>query len=115
MIQAIGPIPVPTPGTPVSVLAAAPSDEMKAAGTWPLHGILFQAFQGNTGRVYVGSATMVKATLVGVYAVLAIPSDQTLPTFSAALTWSPNALRLEDFYVDADVADDGALCTVLVT
>jgi len=115
MIQAIGPIIVAAAGTPVSVFAALPSDEWKTGRTFPLHGILFQALQTNVGRVYIGNAAMDKTTLVGVYAVLPIPTDNLLPTFSAALTWSPNALRLEDFYVDADDAGEGCLVTVLIT
>lgn len=100
----------------MQVLTVAPADPMKTQGNWPLHGILFQARRANTGLVYIGDRpTMDKTTLAGVLAVLAIPTDNALPTFSAALTWSPNALQLETFWIDADDAGDGCLVSVLVT
>lgn len=94
---------------------------MKTQGNWPLHGIMFQALPANTGLVYIGDrAAMNKTTLAGVLAILAVPVTDSgevrvLPTFSVALTWSPNALQLPVFYVDADDGDDGCLVSVLVT
>lgn len=111
MIGALGPLTVPTPGTPVSVSTLLPANKHQ-----PCHGILFQALPTNTGKVYVGNRTLDSSTLVGCYAILAIPTTNQLPTFSAALTIAPNGLdAAQTFFVDADNADDGVLVTILVT
>lgn len=109
-IEARGKLSVPTPGTPVRVTAA----EANPAETIRVHGYLFQTLPGNTGKMYIGKANLDRTTLVGVLAILAIPTTNLLPTFSAAITWSANGLMLEELYVDADVANEGVLCTVLV-
>lgn len=110
MIQALGKITVPVPGTPVQAAAGLAAEERQLK----CHAVLFQALPTNVGKVYIGLAGMNKSTLVGVYAVLAVPTANQLPTFSAALTWSANGLPLSSFYVDADDVDEGALCTILV-
>lgn len=48
------------------------------------------------------------------FAFIAIPTANHIPAFSVALTIAPNALNVGDFYVDADVADDGVIVTYLV-
>ena len=89
-IQALGKITVPVPGTPVLV-----TGNLAATGTPPLapmtrcHGIMVEALPTNTGKVYVGTVAMVAATGVQVFAILAIPTVNFLPTFSAANTFSP--------------------------
>lgn len=113
MIRIIGPVTVPVPGTPVLSTAAIPSPQTPARYT--CHAALFQARSLNTGKVYIGSATMVKATLAGVIAVLAIPSDSSIPSFSIALTLAPAGITLSDLYIDADVAGEGVLLSTLET
>lgn len=111
MIAPIGKLTVPVPGTPVAVQA------LLAQPTKPYlcHGVMFQALPTNTGRIFIGTVEMDSTTLANVFAILAIPTDNQLPTFSAALTISPNGLKLNEFYIDAEVPDDGVLITVLVT
>lgn len=106
----IGAIAVPTPGTPVR----ATSTQTLPAEKFSCHGVLIQAMPLNTGRIYIGRATMNKATLANLFAVLAIPTDHTIPSFTAALTIAPNSVNLSDIYLDADVAAEGALVSVLV-
>lgn len=111
MIAPAGPITVPTPGTPVW-----------AASLWPnaadrpqvCHGLMFQALPGNTGLVYVGVQGMDKSTYVGVLAFVAIPTVNHIPAFSTAITLAPNALALNSFWIDADVADDGVIISLIV-
>lgn len=111
MIQAIGKLTVPVPGTPVR----ATSGQSNPAANLICHGFLFQALPTNTGKVYIGVAGMDKAALSDVLAILPVPTSNLLPTFSAAVTIAPNALRLEQLYLDADNPDEGAICTILVT
>ena len=110
MIQAIGKLTVATPGTPVR----ATVNNANPAETVRIHGFLFQAPRSNVGIVYIGKEDMDRTTLVGVLGMLAIPTDNSLPSFSAALTISPNGLMQEELYVDADEAGDGAILTILV-
>jgi hypothetical protein len=110
MIAALGKIAVSTPGTPVRVTLSIPY-----AKSTSLHAIMFEADPENTGNVYIGRAGMVRATRAGVYAMLAVPTANFFPTFSVALTIAPNGLSSDEFYIDADVAGDGAIATYLVT
>jgi hypothetical protein len=75
---------------------------------------MFEVLPTNVGRVYIGAPTMDRATYTDLYAILAIPTDNFLPTFSVALTIAPNALCLNDFYIDADESGDGVIVTYLV-
>lgn len=111
MIRAYATIRVTTPGTPVRVTVGEP-DPAAAQGC---HGVLIQAIKGNVGWVYVGSSAMVKATPVGVHAQLAIPTANSAPSWSAALTLAPGAIQLRDLYIDADTANDGVIVSILVT
>lgn len=110
MIQAIGVLRVAVPGTPVR----ATSGQANPAENLRCHGVLFQALPTNTGVVYVGDQALTPGAFTGVFGMLAIPTTNLLPSFSAAVTISTNSLSLEDFYLDAAVANDGAICTILV-
>ena len=110
MLTAIGPLTPSAPGTPVRFTSTQANPSEKFA----CHGVLAQAMPANTGKVYIGLSTMNKSTLANVVAVLAIPTDNTIPSFTAALTLSPNAVNLSDLYLDADVASNGAIVSVLI-
>lgn len=104
------PVRVTAAGTPVRVTSgyADPSNHIS------IHGVMFQALPTNTGLIYVGAAEeIVRATFAQVRAILGIPTDNFIPTFSAALTIAPNGLALEQFWIDADVSTDGVLVTYL--
>jgi hypothetical protein len=110
MLMPIATITVAVPGTPVRLT----STQANPAEKFSCHGVLVQAMPFNTGRVYIGRSTMDKTTLADLFAVLAIPTDHTIPSFTAALTLSPNAINMADLYLDADIALEGALVSVLV-
>ena len=110
MILSIGPMRVAVPGTPVRFTSTQANPTEK----FSCHGVLAQALPLNVGKVYVGMSTMNRVTLANVVAVLAIPTDNTIPSFTVALTLSPNAINLADLYVDADIALEGALVSVLI-
>lgn len=111
MIRPVAKILVATAGTPVQATSQEPDPTKPVV----IHGILVQALPTNQGHVYIGTATMDKDTLADVFAILATPTANFLPTFSAALTIAPNGLSLNQFWIDADNNDDGALVTILVT
>jgi hypothetical protein len=100
----LGRFTVPTPGTVVALSVK----QLKC------HAILIEAAPSNTGKVYIGIATMVKG-VSGEMAVLAIPTANTIPVYSETISQCPNAINLQDFYVDADIAGDGVVVSYLVT
>lgn len=108
-LKALGKI-NPTPGTPVAVISLLP------ASIYPekVHGVLVQARRANTGYTFVGDATMNPAADTGLHGQLAVPTTNTIPSWSAALTASPNAINLTDIYVDAQNPGDGVIVSVLI-
>lgn len=113
MIKILGPVVVLVPGTLVRASATVlPPDDLTR---YKVHAVLMQARPTNVGKVYIGDATLNRATLAGVATVLAIPTATALPAFSIAHTISPAGVDLSDLWLDADTAGDGVLITVLVT
>lgn len=111
MYIAAGELNVASPGTKVAV-SSLPKLIENDIPIKRVHGILFQAKRLNSGWVGVyqrnegGSYTPVN--------ILGVPTTTILPSFSMALTWSPNAIQITDLYLDAEVATNGALVTVLI-
>ena len=101
---------VVTPGTPVRLTSTQPTPSEKFA----CHGVMVQALHDNTGRIYVGDRTLNKTTHAGQHATLAMPTANTIPSFTAALTASPNAVNLADLYIDGDVVGEGVTVSVLI-
>jgi hypothetical protein len=110
MQRILGTFRVAAPGTLVRVTSLLPNPAEKFA----VHGILIQACKANTGRVYIGGPVINRTTEDGVTATLAIPTANSIPSFSEALTASPNGINAADFYIDADQPDDGVKVTVLI-
>lgn len=118
MLQVLGLLAVAAPGTPVRATTNITVDAQgvnNAAGQFKCHAVLFQARPANTGKVYIGLSGLDKASLVGVSGVLAIPTANSIPSYSISLTLAPAGIELSDLFLDADNAGDGALITVLVT
>lgn len=111
MIRPYTTITVTAPGTPLRVTRS----EIDPAASQGCHGVLIQVFPTNVGKIYIGTSNLSRvAPFTGCYAFLAIPTVNQLPTFSAALTLSPNAIQLRDFWIDADNANDGVIVSILV-
>jgi hypothetical protein len=106
---ALGPTRSVVAGTPVPV--AIPPE---LAGRPTCHACLIEALPGNVGKVYIGTTGLNKATLTGVLVVLPTPTANLLGTFSIAVAQAANAIRLTDFWIDADTAGDGVLVSALV-
>ena len=107
----LGLIRVPTPGTPVRVCA----DESLQVTM-----LVIRTVPGFSGKTYVGLAGMQKDswTKTGVVRVLSEPSSfgpqdgEVLPAGNAG---AGNVLRPSDFWVDADVANEGVTVTCYVS
>lgn len=108
LVKSLGRTVVLTPGTKVALTMPA--------GILPgtAHALIIEALPTNVGKVYVGESTLVRATFVGVIVVLPIPTANSIPTFSMAVTQAANAIRVTDFYIDADTANDGVVCSIIV-
>lgn len=102
-ISSIGKVTVSTAGTPVQVTSTITDCQA----------ISIQALAANTGKIYVGLKNMNKTTLVGVVAVLAVPTTNIIPSFNA---YQPQiaGLNADAFYVDADVSSEGVLVAFLI-
>ncbi len=100
-LKSFGKVTVTTAGTPVR----ATLNEGTPASRVGLQSFTVSALSANAGaNVYVGSSAMVKATLVGVYAI--VPKG-TSASFS--ILNSPAGLNLADIYLDGDSNSDAAL------
>lgn len=107
----LGNIVVATPGTPVRItvnlptftppVTAAVTDEVPANAMYLASSPISQTGAGNIGSCYVGSKTMVRATLVGVIGI--IPSGQS---FQITCNVALNVFDLSQLYLDADNAND---------
>lgn len=110
MLKALGKI-TPTPGTPVQVSSLVPQSPFPNE---PVHGVMVQALKANVGVAYVGTSAMNRAASTGLFAQLAIPTTNTIPSFTAALTIAPNAINLSDLWIDVDQGGDGVIVSVLI-
>jgi hypothetical protein len=100
-LTANGKIPVPTPGTPVALAVTAASRSCHLAT---------QVCPANTGKVYLGTPGMVKATLAGVLHVFQIPeAGQPYETYEVEPHEDTDPLYLFEYAVDADVATEGLI------
>jgi hypothetical protein len=99
----LGRINVATPGTLVPLSADL---------TVRVSKIFFQAIPGLTGKAYIGTNGMVRATLVKVMRVLAPnPSSGFSESFFLESGGDSDVLNLAEYYLDMDVAGEGLLVT----
>jgi hypothetical protein len=106
-IDSLGKVTVAAAGTPVRIT----NNEVDPVKSVRAHSFLIQVLPTNTGKIYIGKASMNKVTLAGVFVVLGLPSSVAIPSFSATLSYAPAAFELIKIFIDADVDDDGALVT----
>ena len=105
----LGLIRVPTPGVPVQIWTDANLNVVM---------IMARTVPGFTGKTYLGLAGMNKAAsnMPGVIRVLSEPSfgpqdGEVLPPSGRG---HGNVLRASDYWVDADVANEGVIVTCFV-
>lgn len=92
----------PTPGTPARLTLNFPEFEHELCNT-----IFIQVLPGNTGDVYFGRENMVKATGVGVIAILRPPTANHLPDLAFNIPDAMNPFRIGVYRVDVDNLNDG--------
>lgn len=101
IINSLGRVNVPVPGTRVPLTTNPAITASK---------LFVQAVPGLTGKTFLGSATMTKATLAGVARVLAPnPTSGVSESFFLESQDGDNSIRLADYAIDADVAGEGLL------
>ena len=103
IINCLGRVNVAVPGTPVPLTTNPGITASK---------LFVQAIPGLTGKTYLGSATMARATLAGVARVLSPNSSSGFSeNFFLESQDGADSIRLEDYAIDADVAGEGLLVT----
>jgi hypothetical protein len=109
MLRALGKI-NPTPGVPIQVISLLP------AATYPekIHGVMVQARRANVGYAFVGNNLMNPVLDMGLFATLAVPTRNSIPSFTAALTLASNAITLNDLWIDVETLGDGVIVSVLI-
>ena len=111
MWRSLGKVVVPVAGVPIRIT----QNQADPLARSPCQSMLFQQIAGNTGKVYIGDGTLDKATYVGVLAVLAVPTTNSLPSASATQPNAPAGLAAGDYFVDADVSGEGCLVSIIRT
>ena len=107
----LGKIVVNPAGTPIRLTA----NQSAPGANYPAHSYLVEALSGNTGKIYIGTSTLDKTTLAGVYAILPPPTANIFPSFSATVSYSPNHFNLAEIYVDVDNAGEGVVASAIVS
>ena len=110
-IRSLGKVTVTSSGTPVRLTL----NESTPSARYTCHAFMVEALPTNTGAVYImDRSNGVIATLVGVVAILAIPTTNILPSWTVGLSASANPIDLSLYYVDAAVSTDGVLVSALI-
>ncbi len=103
-LKSLGKITVASAGTPV----VCTTNETAPTARLGVQSINVFALAGNSGtNIYVGSATMNKSTLAGVYAIVPKGND-----VSAVVINAPAGINANEVYIDADTTNDAALVSV---
>jgi hypothetical protein len=112
MIQSLGYVTLPSPPTPTRATANRTDPTLRVA----TQALIFQALPTNTGKIYVGTASMNTTTGVGVFGVIPAPTDATtgpFPSWSPSLPVVPAALNAGEFYIDGDNGGEGVIVTLV--
>jgi hypothetical protein len=103
IINSLGRVNVAVPGTPVPLTTNRAITASK---------LFVQVIPGLTGKTYLGSTTMTKATLAGVTRILwPNASGGFSESFFLESQDGTDSIRLKDYAIDADVAGEGLLVT----
>lgn len=74
--------------------------------------VRIQAALSNAGPVYIGGANMVKATGVGVWGILGIPTTGNYPVFEFGGDAVPAGTDLSKIYIDGTTNEGVYVCMV---
>lgn len=111
-LHSLGKITVVTAGTPIQTT----TNVNNGVSTFrqAAHSFMVEVLAANTGKVYVGIQTMNRTTLAGVFAVLAAPTTNILPTFTATVSFSAASFNMADIWLDVDNSGEGALVSIVI-
>lgn len=107
-LKSLGAVTVAAAGTP----ARATANESDPTARVPAQSFQVQQVTGNTGKVYVGTSAMNKATLAGVFTVLPAIATGTLPSYSATIVNAPAGFNMAEVYIDVDTNGEKALIAI---
>lgn len=98
-----------TAGTPVRLT----NNEGDPTAQLMVRSFMAQAHLSNTGNVYIGTASLNKTTLAGVYGIIPIPTTNIIPSFGASITFHPGPVDLNDIYLDVDTTGEGVIISFI--
>ena len=100
-LKSLGKVTVTTTGTPVRATVNQSSPTARLG----VQSISVQALAGNSGtNIYVGSSSMNRSTLAGVYCI--VPKGSLVPM---TIQNAPAGINANEIFIDADTDGDAAL------
>lgn len=106
MLHSLGKVVVTTSGTPVLATGNQSSPTERVG----CNAIMVEAWPDNTGKIYVcDRANAVISTGVGILAILAPPTANFIPSFSATLPYAPGGLNAAQIWLDAETGGEAAI------
>jgi len=110
-LVSLGKVTVPVAGTPVRATA----NETTPAANFSCHAFMIQAWSENTGNSYVGNTSTFNSTTgEDTMAILAIPTANTIPVFTATISYASGGLNLADVWVDVEIGGDAVLISAVI-
>ena len=98
-------------GVPVRLTVNRPNP----SAVEPCHSYLVEVLPGNTGKVYIGdSPGMNVALMEHVLVWLPPPTANTAPSYNVTISSAPNALSVQDRYLDVETDGEGVLVSIAV-
>lgn len=101
--------------TTAGTLVRITNNESDPTKRYPAHSYIVQALPTNTKLVYIGNSALNRSTGGGIFATLGAPASATAtpPSFSATIAYAPDALNLNDIFIDVDQNGEGVIvsCT----
>lgn len=110
MLRPLGKVTITVAGTKLPIQTVLTAAGLKFGSYHAAH---FQALDTNTGKVYIGTSTMVAATRVGCIHVLAAPASGVIPSFGMALQGAAAGIDIAEVFLDVDTNGEGVLLTLL--
>ncbi len=105
-IISMGRVNVAVPGTPIPL---STDSRLRVAR------VLFQSIPGLTGKTYVGTHGMNKATLSGVIRILAPTGSSSISdTYEVETANNNDGIALSQLFLDADIVGEGLLISYWV-
>lgn len=106
-IKPQGKITVTTAGTPVQIFTNDPGGNMPK---FKVAKIRIEPLPANTGKIYVGSSTLDKSSMVGVLDILnKWPTTGPPDRFLVDSQEDSNVLFPDEYWLDADTSGEGAV------